>query len=184
MLVEAVLLTVGSLESSGELGEVKRLALLLLLELSDGVGVSRGPSGVLLVDLALLDVLGLGLAREATVGVLVGVLSVMALHLLLGEFLMVKSWSKLMLGNTLLPRHVVDLLMVNDLRQGLFVDGLLEGQLVVEVLASLLRDDVVVIDRLGGLALMRHDGHTEGDAVRGDDTRRVERGPLTLDVLL
>ena len=55
---------------------------------------------------------------------------------------------------------------------------------MVEVLASLLGHDVVVIDGLGGLALMRHYWHTKGDAVRGDYTRRVERGPLPLDVLL
>lgn len=39
---------------------------------------------------------------------------------------MMKSRSKLMLGNTLLPRHVVHLLMMNDLREWLLVDGLLE----------------------------------------------------------
>ena len=183
-VIQAMLFTISCLEPTSELGEVKRLALLLLLELSNGVCVGWSPSRVLFVDFTLLDILRLGLTREAAVRVLIRVLSVMALHLLLGKFLMMKSRSKLVLGNTFLPRHMVHLLMMDDLCQRLLVDRLLERQLVVEVLASLLGHDVVVIDGLRGLALMRHYWHTEGDTVRGDDTRRVERGPLPLDILL
>ena len=183
-VIQTMLFTISCLEPTSELREVKRLALLLLLKFSNGVCVGGSPSRVLLVNLTLLDILRLRLTWEAAVRVLIRVLSVMTLHLLLWEFLMMKSWSKFVLGNTLLPRHVVHLFMMDDLRQWLLVDGLLERQLVMEVLASLLGHDVVVIDGLGGLTLMRHYWHTEGDTVRGDDTRRVERGPLPLDVLL
>ena len=83
-VIQAMLFTISCLEPTSELREVKRLALLLLLKLSNCVSVRGSPSRVFFVDFALLDILGLRFAREAAVGVLIRVLSVMTLHLLLG----------------------------------------------------------------------------------------------------
>lgn len=89
---------------------------------------------------------------------LIGVLVlVMVVHLFLGQVLVVKRRHVGVLGSGFLVGLVVHLFVVNDLRQRLLVVSLLEGQLVVDVVVSLVRGNILVLLSVALLLLVLRD---------------------------